>query len=105
MAFNQMLAWLKQQKIDTATLLIVMEHTGLYSYCFEKYLHDHSIAFTKVNALAIKRSIGLGRGKNDKIDARRIAGYGYEKREQLVADAQWLNRCNVSRCCILHASG
>jgi transposase len=35
------------------------------------------------NALAIKRSIGLVRGKTDKIDAGRIAAYGYEKRDKL----------------------
>jgi transposase len=86
--YIQMVKWLKQQKVDTASLLVVMEHTGLYSLRFEKFLHKQQVAFTKVNALAIKRSIGLVRGKNDKIDARRIAAYGYEKREQLVAEAQ-----------------
>lgn len=84
--FKCMLTWLKQQKIQMAELMIVMEHTGLYSYCFEAFLHHHQVAFTKVNALTIKRSIGLVRGKNDKIDARRIAGFGYEKRDTLVAE-------------------
>lgn len=82
--FTEMAQWLQQQKINLAEVMIVMEHTGLYSFCFEDYLHQHQIAFTKVNALAIKRSLGLVRGKNDKIDAKRIAGYGHEKRGQLV---------------------
>jgi transposase len=81
--FTQMLEWLKYQKIDLSQTLFVMEHTGLYSYCFEDFLQQHHIAFTKVNALSIKRSMGLVRGKNDKIDASRIAAYGFEKRNKL----------------------
>lgn len=84
--FKQMLRWLVQQKIDLCETMIVMEHTGLYSFCFEDFLHQHHIVFTKVNALAIKRSMGLVRGKNDKTDAARIAAYGYEKKDNLKAD-------------------
>lgn len=36
--------------------------------------------------MAIKRSLGLVRGKSDKIDARRIARYAFEKRDCLLAD-------------------
>ncbi|MFI5140240.1 MAG: IS110 family transposase [Sphingobacteriales bacterium] len=84
--FKDLLQWLKQQKINASKTMIVMEHTGLYSYCFEKFLHQHQIAFCKVNALAIKRSIGLVRGKTDKLDAARIAAYGYEKKDKLTID-------------------
>lgn len=83
---KDLLQWLKRQKINTSETLIVMEHTGLYSYCFEKLLHQHQIAFCKVNALAIKRSMGLVRGKTDKLDAARIAAYGYEKKDKLAID-------------------
>jgi transposase len=84
--FGQMLRWLKQQRINYSDSMIVMEHTGLYSYHLEKFLHQHQISFTKVSALAIKRSLGLIRGKNDKVDAQRIARYGFEKRNQLQAE-------------------
>lgn len=84
--FKKMLKWLRQQQINPFELMIVMEHTGLYSFCFEAFLHQHSIGFVKVNALAIKRSIGLVRGKSDKIDAKRIAEYGHEKREKLTLE-------------------
>ena len=83
--FRQMLTWLKDQNISYAQVMIVMEHTGLYSYHMEKFLHQHQISFTKVSALAIKRSFGLVRGKNDKVDAQRIARYGFEKKDMLVA--------------------
>ena len=82
--FRQMLKWLKQQRINYSDIMIVMEHTGLYSYHLEKFLHQHQISFTKVSALAIKRSLGLIRGKNDKVDAQRIARYGFEKKDVLV---------------------
>lgn len=84
--FKDLLQWLKQQKINASKTMIVMEHTGLYSYCFEKFLHQHQIAFCKVNALAIKRSIGIVRGKTDKLDAARIAAYGFEKKDKLTID-------------------
>lgn len=81
--FKQLLKWISQQSIKVPELLIVMEHTGLYSFLFEKFLHQHSICFTKVSGLAIKRSAGLVRGKSDKLDARRIADYGNEKKQKL----------------------
>ena len=84
--FKNLLQWMRQQQINISETMIVMEHTGLYSFCFEKFLHQYSIAFCKVNALAIKRSIGLVRGKTDKIDAARIAAYGYEKKDKLAGD-------------------
>lgn len=85
--FEQLREWVKQQGLCISATLLVMEHTGLYSYLFEKFLFRHQIAFTKISALQIKRSMGLVRGKTDKIDARRIAAYGWEKREQLSGDA------------------
>ena len=84
--YKDLLQWMWQQKINPSETMIVMEQTGLYSYCFEKFLHQHQMPFCKVNALAIKRSIGLVRGKTDKLDAARIATYGYEKKDKLVVD-------------------
>jgi transposase len=84
--FKDLLRWLRQQKVNLSQTMIVMEHTGLYSYCFETFLHKQQICFCKVNALVIKRSIGLVRGKTDKVDAARIAAYGYEKQDKLAID-------------------
>ena len=81
--FQELMTWLSNQKINASEILIVMEHTGLYSCALEEFLHLNGIAFSKVSGLAIKRSMGLVRGKNDKIDARRIAQYGFEKQHNL----------------------
>lgn len=100
--FRQLLNWLKDQKLKTSAVMIVMEHTGLYSYRLEKFLHRHQVAFTKIPALTIKRSLGLIRGKNDKIDAQRIARYGLEKRDILVA-AKELDK-TLERLKMLHST-
>jgi transposase len=84
--FKDLLQWMCKQNVSPSETMIVMEHTGLYSFCFESFLHKHQIAFCKVNALAIKRSMGLVRGKTDKLDAARIAAYGFEKKDKLVVD-------------------
>ncbi|HWJ27130.1 MAG TPA: hypothetical protein VNS32_11345 [Flavisolibacter sp.] len=54
--FKQMIKWFKEQNIKASKAMIVMEHTGLYSYLFENFLHNRNIAFTKVSALAVKHS-------------------------------------------------
>lgn len=81
--FNKLELWLKQLKLSFRSLVFVIEHTGYYSYHFENFLHQNKIRFSKVPALAIKKSLGVVRGKNDKIDAKRIARYGYEKSDKL----------------------
>ena len=84
--FKEFLHWLARLQLGKDFVFLVMEHTGLYSYRFEKFLHQHQIKFAKVSALEIKRSLGLIRGKNDKIDAERIARYAFEKKDRLVAE-------------------
>ena len=81
--FKKMQLWLNKLELDIEDLVIVMEHTGYYSYHLENFLHQTLIRFCKVSALSIKKSLGLVRGKTDKIDAGRIARYGYEKQDRL----------------------
>jgi transposase len=100
--FRDLLRWMRQQKINASETMIVMEHTGLYSFCFENFLHKHQMSFCKVNALAIKRSIGLVRGKTDKLDAARIAAYGYEKKDTLTNDVPANNE--LKRLQMLHST-
>src|ERR1044071_3995991 len=67
-------------------IMVVMEHTGGYSRRFERFLSNKTIDYCKVPALQIKRSQGMVRGKDDKVDAQRIAEYGWLRKEQLKAD-------------------
>lgn len=59
---------------------ICFEHTGLYSLPLAIYLHDKKIIHSMVPAMEIKKSLGITRGKNDKVDAQRIAEYAYLRR-------------------------
>ena len=83
--FKKLLWHLQQEAADCFDkLLVVMEHTGAYSRRFEEFLYAQGIGYCKIAALQIKRSLGIIRGKNDKIDARRIAEYGWLRRDVLV---------------------
>ena len=77
---------LKEHLCSMPNTLIIMEHTGHYSRRFEDFLSKHSIGFCKIAALEIKRSLGVVRGKSDKLDAKRIAQYGWLRKDQLKAD-------------------
>ena len=69
----------------TRSPFVVMEHTGIYSYQLEQYLHLKHIPFCKVAAVKIKKSSGLVRGKSDMADSLMIARYGASKHKELVA--------------------
>jgi transposase len=80
--------WVEMRKLlkPQIKVMVVMEHTGLYSLQFETFLRKSGVDYCKIPALEIKRSLGMTRGKNDEIDAERIAGYGWLRREILTAD-------------------
>jgi len=73
----------KQTKVNCDDWLFCMEHTGVYSYGLNSFLQERSIPQSMVNALAIKRSMGIIRGKNDKADARVIAQYAVRFQDSL----------------------
>lgn len=75
--------WLRKELKTKEGLLVVMEHTGIYTYGIERFLAQQQIAFVKRPALDIKRSLGMVRGKSDKMDARFIGKYGWMRREEL----------------------
>lgn len=64
-------------------LTVCMEHTGIYGYKALEALHRHKIKICLEPALQIKQSQGMTRGKNDQVDAKRIALYAYKNRGQL----------------------
>ena len=81
--FKQLLAWLKALGITLPECWFVFEHTGGYEYRLVQFCASKGIIFSRIGGLEIKKSLGLQRGKNDKIDATRIAEYAYEKREKI----------------------
>lgn len=81
--FKQLKAWLKSLEIAVDDCWFVLEYTGGYEYRLVQFCQAKNITFTRVPGLEIKKSLGMQRGKNDKIDARRIAEYGLEKKQKL----------------------
>jgi transposase len=75
---------MNNSKCNKKHILICFENTGKYSKQLSVYLAEQDIAFVMSPALAIKKSLGLVRGKDDKIDSKRIATYAYEKQDKLV---------------------
>lgn len=66
-----------------AKIWVCLENTGCYGYYICLYLNEKSYSFSVMNPLEIKRSIGILRGKNDEIDAYRIARYAQMNQYQL----------------------
>ncbi len=62
---------------------VCFENTGVYSKAFLEWLVSQGIACREENALKISKSLGLKRGKNDKIDSKDICMYAFEKRNTL----------------------
>ncbi|MDB4924282.1 IS110 family transposase [Mucilaginibacter sp.] len=60
-----------------------MEHTGIYNNHLLQVLYKKKSNICLEAATQIRSSLGNIRGKNDKIDAIRIAGYAYDKQHKL----------------------
>ena len=61
------------------------ENTGRYSRLLSVFLEDAGFHFVLLDALDLKRSMGLTRGKSDKKDARMIALYAWRRRDELTS--------------------
>lgn len=65
----------KELKIPLEKALFCVENTGIYNHHLLKWTAQKGHQLWVESSLAIKRSVGLARGKNDQIDAKRIAMY------------------------------
>ena len=77
--FSQLMKWLKQKSegIAVEAWRACMENTGMYSLELNCFLNEKGIWQSMENALQIKRSMGVVRGKTDKADSKIIALYAY----------------------------
>ena len=80
---RELMSWLKQHGIKPKEMVICAEHTGTYTNQLIDFTHKKGIALSLNSPLDIKRSMGIARGKNDVVDAARIAEYAYAKRDKL----------------------
>lgn len=76
--------WVKKElKLKVENIIICMEFTGQYSYQISVFLSSENYYYSVIPGLEIKKSMGIMRGKNDKVDAFKIAEYGFLRRDIL----------------------
>jgi transposase len=73
----------KVSPVQPSEQVYCLEHTGIYCNHLLGYLTKEKIAVWMENPMAIKAFFGMERGKNDQVDARRIAEYVYAKRDKI----------------------
>ena len=69
--------FLKNQELKMTETLFCMEHTGIYCRLLSEYLTERKYHVWLEMPVKIIRSLGLQRGKNDRIDAKRLAQYAF----------------------------
>ncbi len=74
--------WMKNMDATHENTLVCLEHTGIYGKLIIKYLLSFEFSLWVEMSLKIIRSIGVQRGKNDKVDAERIAYYAMKNVEE-----------------------
>ena len=81
--YKTMLVWLKKSSGFSADqVLFCFEHTGIYSFPLSCFLSEMQLDYTIVPGLEIK-ILGIQRGKNDKVDAKKITLYAYRRRDEI----------------------
>lgn len=80
--YRSLLKWMKQYSTPEQCLTC-FEFTGDYSVPLSRFLTEANLSFTMIPGLEIKLSKGLQRGKNDAMDAKGIAEYGWIRRDSL----------------------
>jgi len=63
--------------------IFCMEHTGMYNLPLVKWLQSQQGKMWLESGIHIRKTLGLVRGKNDKVDSIRIAMYAYMNRHQI----------------------
>lgn len=87
------------KRYSEENVIVAMENTGRYNWNLFEVLEKFDFKVYVISALHIKKSIGLVRGKNDKIDAFRICSF-IEKNHQ--ESREWKpSSCSVKKIKIL----
>jgi transposase len=83
--FKRMEKWLTEKPyFSFQESMFCMEHTGLYTRELVSFLLQHQSKVWMESALHLKRSMGMTRGKNDKVDSYRIARYAMTNSDKAV---------------------
>jgi transposase len=80
---DELMQWFRELKISFEDTLFCMEATGLYCFALTQFLANNAIDTWIEHAATIKRSNALDRGKNDKVDSKRIVIYATKNLDRL----------------------
>lgn len=83
---NKLLRWLERQGVAWESALFCFENTGIFSLPLLLFLAEKKAKYAQISGLSAKRSMGIKRGKTDKVDAAALAEYAYRLREELIPD-------------------
>ena len=81
--FKKITTWLSGFGYQRSQWLVCLEHTGVYALSVCSFLEDKNLQYSLQPGLQIKRSMGIKRGKNDRIDAKILAKYAYLYRNEI----------------------
>lgn len=82
--FNIFWKYLEELHVDPKETLFCLEYTGIYGVALLSYLNKKECLIWMEMGSVIKKSMGLVRGKSDKVDAMKIALYAYKNREDVI---------------------
>lgn len=80
---SEMMTWLKRRGVKPSEMVICAEHTGVYTNQLIAFSDKKGLALSLNSPLDIKHSMGIARGKNDAVDAGRIAEYAHDHKDKL----------------------
>lgn len=82
--FCQMKTWLQNNQVPfNEDTLFVIENTGLYHRQLVSFCNKHQLGLCIENGAQVKWSLGIARGKSDKVDSRRLAVYAVRFADRL----------------------
>jgi len=73
----------KEHHVQLSETIFCMEFTGIYCRPLTSFMVDNDCHVWIEMPVNIIRSLGLQRGKNDRVDAHRIALYAYKNRDDV----------------------
>ena len=100
-SINVFLKNLRKAGHDMQEILFVFENTGIYSSLLSLVLSENELDYAQVPALEIKRSLGITRGKSDKVDAKEIAYYAKRNTDKITLSV--LPELNIQQLKIVFA--
>ncbi|MDG2450897.1 MAG: IS110 family transposase [Saprospiraceae bacterium] len=92
---NHLLHYLKKEKVRLPKVLFCLEHTGLYGAIVINSLLKKKANVWVEMPYTIKHSMGIQRGKSDKVDSLRIAQYAFRFQDK--AQLYRLSSSNLER--------